>query len=94
MFLRNGCYVAAWDHELGERLLPRTLLNQNIVLFRGANSEAALEDRCCHRHAPLSAGKRAIAAFPNAPSIDVSADMPTIQARNLLARLIEDERAR
>jgi phenylpropionate dioxygenase-like ring-hydroxylating dioxygenase large terminal subunit len=59
MFLRNAWYVAAWDHELGDALVPRTILNENIVLFRGEDgAAAALEDRCCHRHAPLSAGKR------------------------------------
>lgn len=58
MFLRNGWYVAAWDHEVGRELLARTILNENVVLFRTEDGcVAALEDRCCHRHAPLSAGK-------------------------------------
>ena len=58
MFLRNAWYVAAWDHEIGRALLPRTILNQNIVFFRTEDGAvAALEDRCCHRHAPLSVGK-------------------------------------
>ncbi|HUZ75237.1 MAG TPA: aromatic ring-hydroxylating dioxygenase subunit alpha [Stellaceae bacterium] len=59
MYLRNGWYVAAWDHEVGEGLLGRTILGENIVLFRTTDGGiAALEDRCCHRHAPLSVGKR------------------------------------
>jgi vanillate monooxygenase len=58
MFLYNAWYVAAWDHEVGRALLPRTLLSQNVVLFRTEDGAvAALEDRCCHRHAPLSVGK-------------------------------------
>ena len=58
MFLRNAWYVAAWDHEVGRALLPRTILSQNIVFFRTEDGAvAALEDRCCHRHAPLSVGK-------------------------------------
>ena len=57
MFLRNAWYVAAWDHEVGRALFARTLLNTNVVLFRTEDGRiAALEDRCCHRNAPLSAG--------------------------------------
>jgi phenylpropionate dioxygenase-like ring-hydroxylating dioxygenase large terminal subunit len=34
------------------------LLDEPVVLFRKENGEAvALEDRCCHRHLPLSMGK-------------------------------------
>jgi len=58
MFLQNAWYVAAWDDELAEGLLARTLLNQPVVLFRGADGlVGALEDRCCHRSAPLSVGR-------------------------------------
>ncbi|HEX4043799.1 MAG TPA: Rieske 2Fe-2S domain-containing protein, partial [Xanthobacteraceae bacterium] len=58
-FLRNAWYVAAWADELdGGRLLPRTIMNEPIVLFRKATGEvAAIEDRCAHRFAPLSMGK-------------------------------------
>lgn len=57
MFLLNAWYVAAWDHQIGNKPLARTLLNQNVVLFRAADgSPVALEDRCCHRSAPLSVG--------------------------------------
>jgi vanillate O-demethylase monooxygenase subunit len=58
-FLRNHWYVAAWDDELGEGMLARTLLGEAIVLYRKANGEiVALEDRCAHRRLPLSAGRR------------------------------------
>jgi vanillate O-demethylase monooxygenase subunit len=43
--------------------------------------------------AMVEAQQRALEAFPGAPTIDVNADNPTIQARNLMARLIEAERA-
>ena len=37
--------------------VARTFLGEQVVLFRGANgTPAALEDRCCHRAAPLSLG--------------------------------------
>jgi len=58
LFLRNAWYVVAWDHEVRRELLARTILGENVVLFRTEDGcAAALEDRCCHRHAPLSAGK-------------------------------------
>jgi phenylpropionate dioxygenase-like ring-hydroxylating dioxygenase large terminal subunit len=57
-FLRNSWYVAAWDRELTRTLLARTFLDEPVVLFRKGNGEpVALEDRCCHRHLPLSMGK-------------------------------------
>ncbi len=57
MFLRNAWYVAAWDTEIGREPLARTLLGEPVVLFRTRDGRAvALEDRCCHRHLPLSLG--------------------------------------
>jgi phenylpropionate dioxygenase-like ring-hydroxylating dioxygenase large terminal subunit len=59
MFLRNSWYLAAWDHELDDGLLARTLLNEPVVVYRAADRRpVALEDRCCHRSLPLSMGKR------------------------------------
>ena len=59
IFLRNCWYVAAWDHELlhGAKL-ARTILEKPVVLFRGDSGRyIALDDRCCHRGAPLSMGR-------------------------------------
>jgi vanillate O-demethylase monooxygenase subunit len=54
---RNAWYLAAWRSEIGEKPLARTILNDPIVLFRAPDGRiAALEDRCCHRGAPLSFG--------------------------------------
>ncbi len=60
MFLRNCWYVIAWDHEIpAEGLFARTVLNEPILVLRTAGGRfAALEDRCCHRLAPLSKGRR------------------------------------
>lgn len=56
--VRNAWYIAAWAHELDERPIARQILNEDLVLFRdGAGRAAALEDRCCHRGAPLSMGE-------------------------------------
>jgi phenylpropionate dioxygenase-like ring-hydroxylating dioxygenase large terminal subunit len=60
VFIRNCWYVAAWDHEVSpDGLLGRTLLGEPILLYRGAQGQAlALENRCCHRSAPLHLGRK------------------------------------
>src|SRR6516162_10091679 len=59
MFLRNCCYVAGWSHDIAaDSLVLRTMLGEPIVLYRKADGGVvALEDRCCHRLAPLSHGR-------------------------------------
>ena len=60
MFVRNAWYVAAWDHEIGRHLTRRILLDEPVLLYRRDDGTAvALEDRCCHRQAPLSMGRLA-----------------------------------
>ncbi len=58
--LRNCWYVAAWDHEiLGDTLLERTILGQSLVLYRKSDGEpVAMNNKCPHRHAPLSMGRK------------------------------------
>jgi phenylpropionate dioxygenase-like ring-hydroxylating dioxygenase large terminal subunit len=60
MFIRNCWYVVAWDHEVpADGLFARTVIGEPILLFRRADGcIVALEDRCCHRHAPLSKGRK------------------------------------
>jgi phenylpropionate dioxygenase-like ring-hydroxylating dioxygenase large terminal subunit len=59
MYVRNCWYVAAWAHELAEnQLISRTVINEPIVLYRNKVGDiVGLEDRCCHRLAPLSHGR-------------------------------------
>ena len=58
MFLRNGWYAASWSGDLTGQPVGRTLLGEQVVLFRTESGRAAaLEDRCCHRGAPLSRGE-------------------------------------
>ncbi len=58
MFAFNGWYVAAWGAEITDKPLARRLLNQPLVLYRGAaGGVAVLEDRCCHRATPLALGE-------------------------------------
>ena len=60
MWLRNCWYVIAWEHEIpADGFLARTVLGEPILVYRTAGGVlAALEDRCCHRAAPLSRGRR------------------------------------
>ncbi len=60
MFIRNCWYVVAWDHEVPvDGLFARTVIGEPLVLHRtGAGEIVALEDRCCHRLAPLSKGRK------------------------------------
>jgi len=59
MFPRNFWYVAAWDTEIcRQELFHRTICNEPILFYRREDgSPVALENRCCHRHMPLSQGK-------------------------------------
>jgi vanillate O-demethylase monooxygenase subunit len=57
-FVRNAWYIAAWPAELEAGLVARTIINEPLILFRDSAGKAvALEDRCCHRGAPLSHGQ-------------------------------------
>jgi phenylpropionate dioxygenase-like ring-hydroxylating dioxygenase large terminal subunit len=59
-FLKNTWYVAAWSHEIAaDGMLARTITRVPLLLWRDrAGTVMALEDRCCHRAAPLSKGRR------------------------------------
>ncbi|WP_322469518.1 aromatic ring-hydroxylating dioxygenase subunit alpha [Hydrogenophaga sp. SNF1] len=59
IFLMNCWYVAAWSHDLIDgRKLARTLLEVPVVLYRGDSGRVvALDNRCCHRAAPLDLGR-------------------------------------
>jgi vanillate O-demethylase monooxygenase subunit len=57
MFAKNAWYVACTPDEIAERPLGRTVCNEKIVFYRGAQGVAAVEDFCPHRGAPLSLGR-------------------------------------
>jgi len=58
MFIRNAWYVAAWDRDLTDQLLPVKLLGERIVLYRQTDgTPVALEDAFVHRKLPLSMGR-------------------------------------
>lgn len=55
----NLWYVAFWSAAIEPgTLYPRTILDEPVVVFRGADGAVvALEDTCPHRFAPLSRGR-------------------------------------
>jgi len=60
IFIKNTWYVAAWSHEVNMcDVLARTITRVPVALWRDEEGQVvAFEDRCCHRGAPLSAGRR------------------------------------
>ena len=60
MYLRNCFYMAGWAADFTvDTVTQVSLLGEPIVIYRQQNGQlAALEDRCCHRAAPLSKGRR------------------------------------
>lgn len=59
MILSNCWYVGAWEHELcSDKPIGRQIIGEPVVFYRKQDgSVSALEDRCLHRHAPLSLGR-------------------------------------
>lgn len=59
VFVKNCWYVAAWEDEISEgKLYPISIIDDPVVIFRKPDRGlVALEDRCCHRFAPLSKGR-------------------------------------
>ena len=59
MWVRNAWYVAGWSEEFAAGTLhARTVIGEPLVLYRRADGAmVCLEDRCCHRFAPLSRGR-------------------------------------
>jgi vanillate O-demethylase monooxygenase subunit len=60
MYVRNCWYVAARHCEIKEDVLfSCMIINRPLVIYRKTDgSLAAFENRCCHRGAPLSMGRR------------------------------------
>ena len=60
IFVENTWYAAAWDFQVEEadNRLARTICETPLVFYKGDSGKyVALDDRCCHRAAPLSIGR-------------------------------------
>ncbi|WP_162248219.1 MULTISPECIES: Rieske 2Fe-2S domain-containing protein [unclassified Sphingomonas] len=60
MFLQNAWYPVAWCDEISaDAILARKILGRELALYRDVEGQArAMVNRCPHRFAPLSLGKR------------------------------------
>ncbi|HKY21359.1 MAG TPA: aromatic ring-hydroxylating dioxygenase subunit alpha [Vicinamibacterales bacterium] len=62
MFVRNAWYCAGWDYEVTQSrdsLITRKIANERIVMYRKPSGAiVAFEDRCPHRQAALSLGRK------------------------------------
>lgn len=60
MFVRNAWYCAGfWDMLDDDQMIALTMLDTPIVIYRKSDgSLVALDDRCVHRRAALSSGRR------------------------------------
>ncbi|NIB43405.1 aromatic ring-hydroxylating dioxygenase subunit alpha [Pseudomaricurvus alkylphenolicus] len=57
MFVRNSWYVIGGSDEVTTTPLARKILGDSVVIYRNLSGRpVALEDRCPHRHLPLSMG--------------------------------------
>src|SRR6516225_5064606 len=58
MFLRDYCKSPPSNHEVTRNRLGGLILGEPIAFFRKEDgTPVALEDRCVHRHLPLSMGR-------------------------------------
>jgi vanillate O-demethylase monooxygenase subunit len=58
MFLRNAWYACGWSEDAARTPLARTICGDPLLIYRReSGAPVVLEDRCCHRHLPLSKGR-------------------------------------
>ena len=60
LFVENMWYAAAWEYEVREadNKLARTICEVPLVFFeKESGGYVALDNRCCHRAAPLHIGR-------------------------------------
>jgi phenylpropionate dioxygenase-like ring-hydroxylating dioxygenase large terminal subunit len=60
MFIRNAWYASAWGHELrADNMVSRKILGETLLFYRTSTGDVTvMRDRCSHRFAPLSIGRR------------------------------------
>ena len=59
-YVLNTWYAAAWEHEIAAagNIFARKICDMPLVFYRTEDGGyVALDDRCCHRAAPLSIGR-------------------------------------
>jgi nitrite reductase/ring-hydroxylating ferredoxin subunit len=58
-FVRNAWYMAGWGEDVAEgKVIGAKILGEPVAIYRKTDGGlAAVQDRCPHRHAPLSLGR-------------------------------------
>ena len=57
-YVRNTWYPLAWSQDITHALTRRTVIEQNVALYRSSDGTVvALDDLCPHRMLPLSLGR-------------------------------------
>ena len=57
-FIRNSWYMVAWSHDVADKPVAITVLDDPLVVFRGGHGDVGiLFDVCPHRAVPLSLGR-------------------------------------
>jgi len=61
-FVRNAWYCAGWDYDFSQAkgaVVARKIAGERLVLYRKPDGGVvAMEDRCPHRHAAMSLGRK------------------------------------
>lgn len=59
LFPRRQWWIAAWSEEVGETPMQRTLLDEDVLLYRTSSGDVtAMAAHCVHRLFPLVKGER------------------------------------
>lgn len=62
MFVKNAWYCAGWDYNVSlgrDAIVPRTIAGERLVFYRTPQGRViGFEDRCPHRQAALSLGRK------------------------------------
>ena len=57
-FIKNCWYAAAWSSEIVNEIHATTIICEPLIVYRQPDGGVVvMEDRCCHRFAPLSKGR-------------------------------------
>jgi phenylpropionate dioxygenase-like ring-hydroxylating dioxygenase large terminal subunit len=57
-FIKNCWYAAAWSSEIANEIHATSIIGEPLLLYRLPDGGVTvMEDRCCHRFAPLSKGR-------------------------------------
>src|SRR5260370_42105665 len=87
-YVRNTWYPLAWSHDITRTLTGRTVIEQNVVLYRASDgSVVARGDLCPHRMLPLSLGRLkadAIECWYDGMTVDGAGEVIRVPGQNVI----------